>query len=375
MALLCMVLVLVGLAVSAPATLAAMRVGRRVGALDSPGVAGHEKVLRPVPNTGGIGLFLGVALPMALGLAAAWMLDPATLAARVPAAVEHLPGVKAQTAQAVTLLVCLAVLHVVGLVDDRRALRPGIKAAVMLAAAVVVVLDPRSRLFTFLDVHAGGAWLSMTLTVLWIVAVTNAMNFIDNMDGLSAGVGLIASMGFLAAALMQGQWFVAATLALLVGALAGFLVFNVPPARVFMGDGGSLVLGFLLAFLTVRTTYFDPGRGGGATAGAWYSVFMPLVILAVPLYDLVTVTAIRLWQGRSPFVGSQQHVSHRLVKAGLSRRAAVLVLWGFTAVTGMSGVLLASLQPWQAVVVGAQTAVLLGVIAMIEWRLGALDTR
>ncbi len=374
MAWLCAVLVLVGLAVSTPATYAAIRVGRRLGALDSPGAPGHEKVLRPVPNTGGIGLFLGVALPMSLGLAAAWLLDPASVASGLPAAAEHLPGVKAETAHALTLLACLAALHAVGLVDDRRALRPGVKAAVMLAAAVVIVLDARSRLFTFLDAHAGGPWLSMTLTILWFVAVTNAMNFIDNMDGLSAGVGLIAASGFLAAALMQGQWFVAATLALLVGSLAGFLVFNLPPARVFMGDGGSLVLGFLLAFLTVRTTYFDPGRAEGGE-GAWSSVFMPLVILAVPLYDLVTVTVIRLWQGRSPFVGSQQHVSHRLVKAGLSRRAAVLVLWGFTAVTGMSGVLLASLQPWQAVLVGAQTAVLLGVIAMLEWRLGALDTR
>src|SRR5690606_21905185 len=100
---------------------------------------------------------------------------------------------------------------------------------------------------------------------------------------------------FLVAALLNAQWLIAAMLALLIGSLAAFLCFNFPPASIFMGDGGSLVVGFLLAFLTIRTTYFghDPDTG-------WYGVFMPLVVLAIPLYDLVSVTLIRLRQGKSP---------------------------------------------------------------------------
>jgi UDP-GlcNAc:undecaprenyl-phosphate GlcNAc-1-phosphate transferase len=168
------------------------------------------------------------------------------------------------------------------------------------------------------------------------------------------------------ARILNHQWFIAATLALLVGALLGFLVFNFPPAKIFMGDGGSLVVGFLLAVLTARTTFYNPAETDYALGTAWYGVFMPLVVLAIPLYDLLVVTAIRLGQGKSPFVGDQQHFSHRLVERGLSSRAAVLVIWGATAVTGMSGIALGRLAPWQAVLVGVQTLLVLGVIGLLE---------
>ncbi len=170
----------------------------------------------------------------------------------------------------------------------------------------------------------------------------------------------------MAAAIVNHQWFIAAMLAALVGALVGFLVFNFPPARVFMGDGGSLVVGFLLAALTVRTTFYDPTQVETAFGTAWYGLFMPLVVLAIPLYDFATVTVIRLRQGKSPFVGDLQHFSHRLVERGLSRRGAVLVIWGLTAVTGIGGVSLGSLAPWQAALVGVQTFLVLMVIALFE---------
>jgi UDP-GlcNAc:undecaprenyl-phosphate GlcNAc-1-phosphate transferase len=126
-----------------------------------------------------------------------------------------------------------------------------------------------------------------------------------------------------------------------------------------------LVLGFLLAFLTVRTTYYHPEDG--PLAGGWYGVFMPLLVLAVPIYDFASVTSIRLSQGRSPFVGDTQHLSHRLERLGLPRAAAVLVIYGLTAVTGISGIALGSLKPWQAVLVGVQTIVILLVIALFEF--------
>jgi UDP-GlcNAc:undecaprenyl-phosphate GlcNAc-1-phosphate transferase len=243
----------------------------------------------------------------------------------------------------------------------------------MLIVAGAVVLLTESRLLTLLDQRViGGVWVSIGITVVWLVVVTNAFNFLDNMDGLSAGVATIAGGFFLTAALVNGQWFVAGCLALLVGALVGFLVFNFPwraPATIFMGDGGSLVVGFLLGFLTVRTTYVG---GSDATQGpglgsAWYGLFMPLVVLAIPLYDFCSVTLIRLSQGKSPFVGDLQHFSHRLVRRGLSRKAAVIVIYGFTAVTAIGGVSLARLEGWQAALVGVQTALVLTVLAIEEW--------
>jgi UDP-GlcNAc:undecaprenyl-phosphate GlcNAc-1-phosphate transferase len=240
-----------------------------------------------------------------------------------------------------------------------------IKLACMIAPPLLLAAFFDTRLLTVLDGYAGGVWLSVGVTLVWFLAVTNAMNFMDNMDGLCAGVAATAGAMFLAATLIGGQWFVGGVLALLVGACAGFLVWNRPPARMFMGDGGSLVVGYLLAFTTTRTTYFGSGQTG---ISAWYAVLMPLVVLAVPLYDMASVTAIRLSQGRSPFVGDLQHFSHRLVRRGLSKRAAVGVIVGLTGATGVSGLLLTRAAPWEAFAIAGQVGLVLGVLAVFEHR-------
>lgn len=359
----CLLLIPAAFAISLPLCALLIRVGHRLGALDGPGVAGQVKAeIRRVPNTGGVGIVAAFVLPVVLGV----VMVATGLAGRfVPDEVaEHLPGMAQRVPLAAVFLAGILALHVVGLIDDRRPLGPFLKLGVIVAAALAVSLTDQTRLLTLLDGHVGGAWLSVAITVLWIVVVTNAFNFMDNMDGLSAGSAACASACFMVAAALNGQWFIAACLALLIGALLGFLVFNAPPARLFMGDGGSLVIGYILAVLTVRTTYYDPA---GVGPREWHAVFMPLVILAVPLYDFVSVVVIRLSQGRSPLVGDLQHFSHRLVRHGLSRRAAVGVIWGFTLVTGISGVLLASLDAARAVLVGVQTLLILGVIGAFEY--------
>lgn len=371
-------LILVAFLIAMPATSVLRALGHRLNTLDGPGVAGQTKAApRRVPNTGGVAIFLAIAAPVAglLWLLAGVYVDPHDWSLLPSDLMPHIPGITAKAPDAWALLAGLLVLHVVGLIDDRRPLGPWFKLAIMLGVALGVSWYTDTRLVTALDARAGGPWLSLALTVLWIAVVTNAINFIDNMDGLAAGVCLIAGACFLAAASIQGQWFVAALLALLVGACAGFLTFNFPwrtrprpdgspgGASIFMGDGGSLVLGFLLAFLTVRTTYYSPDAAGG-----WYAVLMPLVVLAVPLYDFASVVLIRLSQGRSPFVGDLQHLSHRLARRGLSRRAAVLVIYGLTGITALGGVALGSLQPWQAALVGGQTFLTLLVLALFEYR-------
>jgi UDP-GlcNAc:undecaprenyl-phosphate GlcNAc-1-phosphate transferase len=326
-----------------------------------------------VPNTGGVAIFIGVVVPMLAGAALLATFDPGSLGLdwlfrAAPGLEAHLPGIRQQLPDLLVLLGALLVLHLMGLIDDRKPLRATPKLLIMLALAAGVSIFTGSRLLTLVDPHVGGPWLSYLITILWIVVITNAFNFLDNMDGLSGGVGTIASTFFLIAALVNGQWFIAACLALLLGSLLGFLWFNFPwrgPATIFMGDAGSLVVGFLLAFLTVRTTYVSPGDTG--IGSGWYGVFMPLVVLAIPLYDFTSVTIIRLSQGKSPFVGDLQHFSHRLVQRGLSRRAAVIVIHGFTAVTAIAGISLASLKPWQAALVGVQTILVLMVLATWEW--------
>ncbi len=364
---LCLALVVVAAALSLPLTGLAAAAGRRLNALDNAGVAGQVKAgVRRVPNTGGVGIFLAIALPMAAGVTAVALGVDERLVALFPRMAEE-TNLRERTADVGWLLVGLAVMHFVGLIDDRRALGPLAKLVPMVGvAAGLVLLTEKTRLLTLLDERVGGEWLSILVTIVWIVVVMNAFNFLDNMDGLSGGVAAICAAFFLVATIINAQWFIGAVLALLVGALIGFLWHNYPwrrdGARVFMGDSGSLVVGLLLGFLTVRTTYLDVSLGGG-----WYGVFMPLVVLAIPLYDACSVTIIRISQGRSPLVGDLQHFSHRLVRRGLSKRAAVNVIYGLTAITAIGGVSLGSLQAWQAVLVGVQTLLVVLVLVIFEW--------
>ena len=370
-------LIVVGLAISLPLTWMLCRAGRRMGAMDSAGAGGHHKQLRQVPNVGGVAIFAAVAIPMLAGILAIYLIDVETLTGWFPRFDQYLPRLRgsgagiagagiddvgvSSIATAIGLLACMTLLHVMGLVDDRRPLGPWLKLTIQFAAASIMVIWFDVRLLSmFGDVP------SIIVTVLWIVVITNAMNFLDNMDGLAGGVAAIGATLLMAACIVIEQWFIAGTLALLVGALCGFLVFNFPPAKIFMGDGGSMVIGFLLGVLTARTTYYDPHQVDYALGTGWYSVFMPLIVLAIPLYDLVTVTVIRLRQGRNPLVGDQQHFSHRLVQRGLSPRGAVVVIWAAAAVTGIGGVSLGQLELWQATLVGTQTVLVLLMLGLLE---------
>jgi len=364
-----MSLVAVGFVIACPGTWFIIRVSRRIGALDTAPIEGQIKeAARPVPNTGGIAIVAGVLLPVIAALVLFTLLDAGSLPGFLEPMQEHLEGLRSRNLMGWGLILCALGLHVLGVIDDRWPMGALGKLVIMLIPGLVCATLLDTRLLTLLDEPAGGIWASTLVTVFWFVAVTNAMNFIDNMDGLAGGVATIAGAFFLAAAIINGQWFVGAMLALLVGSCLGFLVFNFPPARVFMGDGGSLVIGFLLAFLTVRTTYI---ADGSASSGAWYGVLMPLAVLAVPLYDMISVIVIRLAQGKNPMVGDLQHFSHRMRDRGISGRSTVLMIYGLTAATGCAGLLLAQVEPWMAVVLGVQMLVLLATLAYFEHRFAA----
>ncbi len=370
---LCLLLIPLSLALSAPLTWWLIGWGVRRGRLDTPG--GHKGHERPVPCTGGIAIFAAVAAPLLVAILAITFLPDGFWTGRLAAVAEHLPGLRRTRPLALGILIALGIMHVLGLVDDRRGLRAAVKLMIELMVAAALVLAFDMRIFSFLaELGVFGTFASIVLSILWIAAVTNAMNMLDNMDGLSAGVGAIIAALYLAATLLSGQWFIAALCALLVGALVGFLIFNFPPAKVFMGDGGSLVLGMLIAIISIRTTYFASDTASFRAeaplppAQNWYGLLMPLMVLAVPLYDLCSVTLIRLRAGRSPFSADQNHFSHRLVRLGLSRRAAVVLIWLCTLATGLSGVMLGRLEAWQAILAGAQSAAVLAMLGILEWR-------
>jgi UDP-GlcNAc:undecaprenyl-phosphate GlcNAc-1-phosphate transferase len=360
----------VGFLLSWALTLAMKHVAPRIGLVDRPG---HRKIhSNPKPLGGGVALFWSIAIPMLIGLLLAWSpsafgtFEVVFLALTGSEGVDtpsrfdpYLGGIREQTPLALGLVGAMLLLHVVGLLDDRRALGPFVKLIVqtVIVSALVIGFDMRA-------LTAVGYVGSVILTILWIVGVTNAFNFLDNMDGLSAGVAAVCATAFLITALAIGQWFVAAALALLLGAVLGFLWFNFPPASIFMGDSGSLVIGFLLGVLTVRTQFLTHGTNWGA---GWYAVFAPLIVLAVPMYDMVVVILIRVMRGRSPFVGDTNHFSHRLVARGMSRRTAVLCIYLVTAATSMAAILLPHVSStFGAMLIFAQTILVLGVVALLE---------
>jgi UDP-GlcNAc:undecaprenyl-phosphate GlcNAc-1-phosphate transferase len=366
-------LLLLGFALSAPFTGLLARLGMRVGALDTPGAKGHVKELRKVPNIGGVAIFWSTMLPIAAGVAAL-VLFPGEVVAWAPAVEPHLERALETAGDWGVILLGALVLHLMGLYDDRRALSawPKLFLQVGVAAATTLFSDVR-LLHNLLEPIPGGEFVSIVLTVAWIVVIVNAVNFIDNMDGLAAGIGMVAALCFMAATVLNGQWFIASALALLAGSLAGFLVWNIPPARIFMGDGGSLFIGYMLACLAARTTFVDATHADYALGTAWYGVFMPLLVLAVPLYDGVYVTVWRVRRGKSPFVGGPEHISHRLVQLGLSKRRAVVVLWLLTAVTAMSGIGLGLMKPWQAALVGLQLFGIFLVMLVLETSVARIE--
>lgn len=258
----------------------------RLGVLDRPGA--HKSHATPTPYLGGIAIVVAVAL--SISLAAALRADPGSLV--------QLGG----------LLVTAVLVAIVGLVDDLRGLPVTVRFGAQLAAALSLwQLGIRVEVTQIV-------WLDLAVTVIWVVGITNAMNLLDNMDALTASTATIASLWFGVIGLVNGQVLVAALAFAVAGGAAGFLRDNRPPARIYMGDAGSLFLGVMLAALGMLVDL--PVHPVVAAA-------IPVLVLTVPVLDTALVVIARVRHGISPFQGGKDHTSHRLVRLGLSVPVAV----------------------------------------------------
>lgn len=308
---------------------AVTRVARRRGFLDQPG--GHKAHDRPVALGGGISIYLCISLPLLSACLVAYLTNLESPPRWIPERlVRHLPGMAQKLGELCGILGCATLLFFVGLIDDRRPLGPAPKFLFQFAVAAFTAIA--------IEVRAAEALppiLSILATVLWIVLVTNAFNFLDNMDGLSAGVAALAALVLAATSWRAGQLFVPFMALIVSGTLAGFLVHNFSPARIFMGDAGSLVVGYLLGVLTILTTFYDPEQNTRPLG-----VIAPLVILAVPLYDVLSVVVHRIRAGDSPLKGDRRHFSHRLQRLGMSTPGAVLTIYLATAATALPAMIL-----------------------------------
>ncbi len=357
----------VALAIALIVTPLVGRWATRRGWVDHPhGHESHKTHHVPTPLGGGIAILLAIVVPMGCLLLAAtlatreamegpgWMETVAPLwQAWAGGAVQKMP-------QALAIIGGGIMLHLVGLLDDRRPLTARAKLIVQCAVALVLTAG-----FGIRSGEALGAIPAILLTSLWIVALTNAFNFLDNMDGLTAGVAALSGFVLAVSSLLVGQVFVPCLLLLIVGAALGFLWHNFPPASIFMGDAGSLVLGYFLAVSAVLTTYYDP-----ELQRTPFGVLVPLVVFAVPLYDMGSVVINRFRRGVSIFASDRHHFSHRLVRLGMSRRLAVLTIYLATAATALPAMLLPYTNWAGATVIVAQCACVLALIAILESRDG-----
>jgi UDP-GlcNAc:undecaprenyl-phosphate GlcNAc-1-phosphate transferase len=257
----------------------------------------HKTHEEPIPYLGGVGIIIGVVL-ITYGAIA-------------------MNGRPSAFALANTLLIPAILLGLIGLVDDLKKLAPWprfiAQNAVALAIAGILIAT------NTLGSPSGNIFLDLLITILWIVGVTNSINFFDNVDGGASGTIAISSIFLSLLAFQGGQFFIAALAAVLGGTTIGFLLWNRPPARIYMGDAGALFLGLLIATLLIR---FDPNP---IYLSASFAI--PVLILAIPILDTTVAVISRLRRGISPFQGGQDHLSHRLMRVGLNKRQAVLSLW------------------------------------------------
>ena len=288
----------------------------RTGHVDEPG---HRKIHdRPITLAGGLAVLTGILVPL---LGAMLLLQIGGWPGAGLPEIRH--GLGRRGLQLAAILAGATGMVVLGWLDDRHELRASAKfAGQVLIAALVAAAGVRITLFV------ESVWFSYIVTVFWILAAVNALNFMDNMNGLCTGLGAIGAASFGCIAVLHGQYLVAILCLLACGALLGFLPFNYPEASAFLGDAGSHLVGFLLGVLAILPDFYSTKHP------KYWAVLTPLLILTVPLLDMAWVVW-RRWQRGQPFyLGDTTHLSHRLVQRGLSKTQAVAAIWAVAMVCG-----------------------------------------
>ncbi len=247
------------------------------------------------------------------------------------------------------------IIFIVGLLDDSIGQNFPVKVKTLGQILAAVVLLFSGAKIDFMH----NAFLSYAISLIWIVGISNSFNLLDNMDGLSSGVAIIASFIFMLLAISQGQMFTVMVLCAFIGALMGFYPFNVYPSTIFLGDAGSLFIGYVAASLTIFQSY---ATGGSSPILA---VLTPVLILSVPLFDTFSVIIIRLKERRPIYVGDKKHLSHRLVELGMTQRQAVWFIYLTTVALGVGALLLPDLKSWGGIVIILQSITIISLISLL----------
>ena len=288
------------------------RVAKRFGIVDQPNQA-HKTHREPIPYLGGVAIMITVSI-IVLGGSLFLKMDNNT------------------SKIVLAIMVPSVLIGLVGLADDIKNLSPisrfiAQSIAALFTSIVIISSDTVGS-------PTGNSYLDFFITVVWIVGTTNAINFFDNHDGGASGTVAISSFMLFILASTSGQVYIAALAIVLSGSCFGFLYWNRNPAQIYMGDAGSLFLGMILATILVR---FDPNP-----INRWAGFAIPVLLLAMPILDTSVSVLSRIQRGISPFQGGQDHLSHRLVRRGLTRRATAITLWSGTGVFSLIALLISN---------------------------------
>jgi UDP-GlcNAc:undecaprenyl-phosphate/decaprenyl-phosphate GlcNAc-1-phosphate transferase len=289
----------------------------RTNLVDDPG---HRKIHdSPVPLAGGFAVLTGILLPLFAG---AILLKLGIVKISSAGLIVH--GIDRRGSELAIIAFGAVAITILGWLDDKHELKALPKfIGQFLIALLVATACKRITLFV------PSEFFSYAITILWLLTVINAFNFIDNMNGLCAGLGAIGAWKFGVLAAMNGEYLVAVTGFLMCGALAGFLPWNFPNARAFLGDAGSHLVGYLLAVMAILPHFYTKQNPRPL------AVLAPLFILAIPLLDLAQVSLFRALNKKPFWIGDTNHLSHRLVRAGFSKTTAVIILWLAAALIGL----------------------------------------
>ena len=267
-----------------------------------------------------------------------------------------------------SILVGGTIILISGLIDDLKGLSPKLKIVFQLLAGLCLVLgdvkvDFVTNPFTINNTLIYLNWLSIPITLFWVVGITNTLNLIDGLDGLAAGVAMISSLSLMFVASKFGYATVILTSAIVAGACLGFLPFNFNPARIFMGDTGALFLGFMLAAISIE---------GVMKSVATIAIIVPIIILGVPIFDTTFAIFRRLISGQSIMTADKGHLHHRLLARGFSQRKTVLILYGISSVFGVFAVIVAKANSQQAVYL---SVVLFALTVIFAMKFGMFGTK
>ena len=287
----------------------------RLGAMDAPNLA-RKTQAEPIPYLGGVAIALGITLT--------------TLVAVYVGGNKNDENAGQLKDLALTVLLPALLLGAMGLIDDLRSLSPWprlIAQSVVGTVVALVIVNSGTTGTPF-----GTSTLNTAVSIFWIVGICNSINFFDNLDGAASGAVAIAALGVFFIAFDRGQELVSALSIVTAGATIGFLMWNKSPAKIYMGDAGALFLGIIISVATIR---LNPG-----IEPTWKSLTIPVILLAVPLLDTCVAVFSRIARRVSPLTGGKDHLSHRLVRAGLSRRLAAVSLWSASGVCAVFAVII-----------------------------------